>query len=258
MTGPTPRRFEGPLRFLRARLSPEGYFGLHLTIGLLVIIATGWWFAVVAEDMSRNATTRVLDENITSWFTGHATPFLTRISRTITFFGSVLFITSAAVFLGVVLAIRKSFYRLIALASAVGGGALLNLALKHLFHRQRPVLENPLVTLSSYGFPSGHTMGATIFYGALALIVAYSIQRWSRRILVGWIAALAIALIGASRIYLGAHYFTDVIGAIAVGLAWLAFCWTGVETLRRWRGRSFTTLPRPMSRNMWTRSGLNR
>jgi undecaprenyl-diphosphatase len=43
-------------------------------------------------------------------------------------------------------------------------------------------------------------------------------------------------MIGLSRIYLGAHYLTDVVGAIAVGLAWLAFCWTGVETLRKWRG----------------------
>jgi undecaprenyl-diphosphatase len=144
----------------------------------------------------------------------------------------------ALVLVAAVLVIRGVFYRLIVLASAVGGGALLNLALKHLFHRQRPVLENPLVTLSSYGFPSGHTMGSTIFYGVLALIVAHSIRSWSRRVLVGCIAALAIALVGASRIYLGAHYFTDVIGAIAVGLAWLAFCWTGVETLRRWRGRS--------------------
>lgn len=237
MTSEAPRRFERPLRFLRARLSPEGYFGLHLTIGLIVIIATGWWFADVAEDMSRNAATRVLDENITSWFIDHATPLLTKIARAITFFGSVLFLISASLFVGAVLAIRKSFYRLTALASAAGGGALLNLALKHLFHRQRPVLENPLITLSSYGFPSGHTMGATIFYGVLALIVTYSIRRWSWRLLVGWIAALIVALIGASRIYLGAHYFTDVIGAIAVGLAWLAFCWTGVETLRRWRGR---------------------
>ena len=241
MTGPAPRRFEQALRFVRARFSPEGYFGLHLTIGLLVIIGTGAWFADVAEDVSRNAATRILDDSITSWFAVHATPLLTAISRTVTFFGSVLFISSAAIFVGVILAIRKSFYRLIALAAAAGGGALLNLALKHLFHRQRPVLENPLVTLSSYGFPSGHTMGATIFYGALALIVSYSVRRWSWRFLVGWIAALAIALVGASRIYLGAHYFTDVIGAIAVGLAWLAFCWTGVETLRRWRSRSFAT-----------------
>ena len=237
MNGPAPRRFERSRRFLGARLSPERYLGLHLTIGLLVIVAAGWWFADVAEDMSRNAATRVLDENITAWFVAHGTALLTRTGRIITFFGSVGFLTSASVLTAFVLARRRSFYRLLALALAVGGGALLNLALKHIFHRQRPVLENPLVTLSSYGFPSGHTMGATIFYGVLALIVTYWIRGWSRRVLVGSAAALMIALIGASRIYLGAHYFTDVIGAIAVGLAWLAFSWTGVETLRRWRGR---------------------
>jgi undecaprenyl-diphosphatase len=239
MTEPSPRRFERPLRFLQARLSPEGYLGLHLTIGLLVIVATGWWFADIAEDMSRNAATRALDFSITSWFLVHATPLRTAISRVVTFFGSVGFVTFASVLTGVVLAVRRSFYRLLALVLAVGGGALLNIALKHLFHRQRPVLENPLVTLSSYGFPSGHTMGATIFYGMLALIVTYSMRSWSCRVLTGWLAALVIALIGASRIYLGAHYFTDVIGAVAVGLAWLAFCWTGVETLRRWRARLF-------------------
>ena len=238
MTEPAPRRFERPRRFLQARLSPEGYLGLHLTIGLLVIVAASWWFADIAEDMSRNAATRALDDNIKAWFVVHATPLLTTISRVITFFGSVGFLSLASVATAVVLAIRRSFYRLLALALAAGGGALLNLTLKHLFHRQRPVLENPLVTLSSYGFPSGHTMGATIFYGVLALIVTYWMRSWSRRVLTGWLAAFVIALIGTSRIYLGAHYFTDVIGAVAVGLAWLAFCWTGVETLRRWRARS--------------------
>jgi undecaprenyl-diphosphatase len=235
MTEPAPRRFERPLRFVRARLSPEGYLGLHLTIGLLVIVAAGWWFADIAEDMSRNAATRALDDNIKAWFVVHAAPLLTTISRVITFFGSVGFLSLASVATAVVLAIRRSFYRLLALALAAGGGALLNIALKHLFHRHRPVLENPLVTLSSYGFPSGHTMGATIFYGVLALALGYSIHGWRRRILLAGAAALVIALIGASRIYLGAHYFTDVIGAVAVGLAWLVFCWTGVETVRRWR-----------------------
>jgi undecaprenyl-diphosphatase len=119
----------------------------------------------------------------------------------------------------------------------MGGGSVLNLLLKHFFHRQRPVLENPLVTLSSFGFPSGHTMGATLFYGLVGLFLVYSLGTWLGRVFVCFAAALVIAFIGASRIYLGAHYFTDVIGAIAVGLVWLAFVWTGVETLRKWRGR---------------------
>jgi undecaprenyl-diphosphatase len=230
--------FARPIRFFQARLSPEGFLGLHLTIGLLVILAAGWCFGDIAEDMSRNAATRLFDERVTSWFHQHATPAFTQIALFVTFFGSVGFVAVASIFAAVVLIVRKSWYQGLALLLAVGGGSLLNILLKHFFHRQRPVLENPLVTLSSYGFPSGHTMGATLFYGLLALFIAQSIGNWRWRPLAFCIAALSVALIGLSRIYLGAHYFTDVIGAIAVGLAWLAFCWTGVETLRKWRGRS--------------------
>jgi membrane-associated phospholipid phosphatase len=236
-SGDVRRRFARSRQFLQARLSPEGYLGLHLTIGLLVILAAGLWFGDIAEDVSRDAATRLLDDHITAWFQEHATPLLTQISRVVTFFGSVIFLTAASAVIAAVFAVRRWGYRLLTLILAVGGGSLLNLLLKHFFHRQRPVLENPLVTLSSFGFPSGHTMGSTIFYGVLALFVAHSIPGWRHRVLVCCAASFIIALVGLSRIYLGAHYFTDVIGAVAVGLAWLAFAWTGVETLRKWRGR---------------------
>jgi undecaprenyl-diphosphatase len=237
MSEPVRRRFARQIRFLQARFSPEGYLGLHLTVGLLLILAAGWWFGDIAEDMSRDAATRLLDERVTSWFHEQATPTLTQITRVMTFFGSVGFIAAASSCVAIVLVARKAWYQLLALVLAVGGGSLLNILLKHFFHRQRPVLENPLVTLSSFGFPSGHTMGATLFYGVLAVFAAQWVRTWRLRVLTFGIAALAIVLIGLSRIYLGAHYLTDVLGAIAVGLAWLAFCWTGVETLRKWRGR---------------------
>jgi undecaprenyl-diphosphatase len=237
MSDPTPRRFAHWKRFLQARLSPESYLGLHLTVGLLVILAAGWWFGDIAEDMSRNAATRLFDERVAFWFHEHATPFLTQIMRVATFFGSVGFVAVVSSCVAIFLIVRKRWYQVLMLTLAVGGGSLLNILLKHFFHRQRPVLENPLLTLTSYGFPSGHTMGSTLFYGALAVFAAHSVRTWRWRVLVFWIAALAVALIGLSRIYLGAHYLTDVVGAIAVGLAWQAFCWTGVETLRKWRGR---------------------
>ncbi|HEY2138529.1 MAG TPA: phosphatase PAP2 family protein [Chthoniobacterales bacterium] len=235
MNETVPRRFARQIRFLQARLSAEGYLGLHLTVGLLIILAAGWCFADIAEDMSRNAGTRLLDENVASWFHAHATPWLTEIGRATSFFGSVGFVAGAALCVALVLLVRKSWYKLFALALAVGGGSLLNILLKHFFHRHRPVLENPLVTLTSFGFPSGHTMGATLFYGVLALFVAQSVRAWRWRAVAYSVACLAVVLIGLSRIYLGAHYLTDVLGAIAVGLAWLAFSWTGVETLRKWR-----------------------
>ncbi len=235
------RHFAREIRFVKARLSPEGYLGLHLTVGLLVILAAGWWFGDIAEDVSRNAATRILDVRVASWFHQQATPALTHIARIVTFFGSVWFIAAASVCTALILLVRRSRYQLLALATGLGGGSLVNILLKHFFHRQRPVLENPLVTLSSFGFPSGHTMGATLFYGLLALFIAQAIRNWRLRLLTFCTAALCVALIGLSRIYLGARYLTDVLGAIAVGFAWLALCWTSVETLRKWRGRSSAT-----------------
>lgn len=232
------RRRAWPISFLKARFSPEGYLGLHLTVGLLVVFLGGWWFGEIVEDVTRNEATRLLDERVIAWFQEQASPARTQLARIVTALGSVAFLTAASLVTAIVLLRRGFIYRFVALIATSGGGCLLNILLKHYFQRQRPVLENPLVTLASYGFPSGHTMGATLFFGLLALLIAHSSRwAWSHRIFAFCSAALLIALVGISRIYLGAHYLTDVSGAIALGLAWLAFCWTGIETVRRWRGR---------------------
>ena len=239
MMPPEPtRRFARPIGFIKARFSPEGFLGLHLTIGLFVVLVAGWWFGQIVEDVSRDAATRVLDEHLIAWFQERASPGLTLCARLVTALGSVAFLTASTLATAIVLLRRGYVYRFFAIVVTSGGGCLLNILLKYYFHRQRPVLENPLVTLSSYGFPSGHTMGATLFFGVLALLVAHSSRwGWHHRIFAFCSAAFVIALVGVSRIYLGAHYLTDVLGAIALGLAWLAFCWTGIETVRRWRGR---------------------
>ena len=239
MTRPEqPRRLARQIGFIKARFSPEGYLGLHLTVGLFVVLLAGWWFGEIVEDVSHDAATRLLDERVIAWFQNRASPGLTRIAWVVTALGSIAFLTGGSLVTALVLFKRGFVYRFVAIVVTMGGGSLLNILLKHFFHRQRPVLENPLVTLSSFGFPSGHTMGATLFYGLLALLMAHSTRwAWRHRIFAFAGAALVIALVGVSRIYLGAHYLTDVLGAIALGLAWLAFCWTGIETVRRWRGR---------------------
>lgn len=224
--------------FIKARFSPEGFLGLHLTVGLFVVLLGGWWFGEIVENVSGDAATRLLDESVIAWFQNWASPGLTRIAWVVTALGSIALISGGSLVTALVLLRRGFLYRFVAVIVTMGGGSVLNILLKHYFQRQRPVLENPLVTLSSYGFPSGHTMGATLLYGLLALLIAHSSRwAWSHRLFAFCSAALLIALVGASRIYLGAHYLTDVLGAIALGLAWLAFCWTGIETVRRWRGR---------------------
>ncbi len=110
-------------------------------------------------------------------------------------------------------------------------GEMLNLELKDHFRRARPPFHAG-ANAYGYSFPSGHAMGAFIAYGMLAYLLTLAIpQRRIRRSVVA-VLALIVVLIGFSRIFLGAHWFSDVIGAFAAGAGWLGFCIAGMEAVR--------------------------
>jgi undecaprenyl-diphosphatase len=139
---------------------------------------------------------------------------------------------------------RRALYWLLALALTVPGGMLLNVAIKHVYRRARPHFDDPLLTLSTYSFPSGHTAGATVFYGMLACYLAAHAKGRGQQAAAVAGAVLAVALVAVSRMYLGVHYLSDVLGAAAEGCAWLATCVTFVSTLRRQReGRALRGAP---------------
>ena len=229
------RRFERELRFLRNRFSPEGYLGLHLTIGVVIILLAGWCFSEIARTLGPNEP--LLDQQIATWFYEQGRPQLTTAARALTFFASTGFLSGATICCGLFFIRQKAWSSLLALFATMCGGGLLNIVLKHFFQRHRPVFENPLVTLTSFGFPSGHTMGATLFYGLLAVFAVHALRSMVGRLMACALAAIIVATIGLTRMYLGAHFLTDVLAAIAAGLAWLAFSWTAVETFRRRRRR---------------------
>jgi membrane-associated phospholipid phosphatase len=115
--------------------------------------------------------------------------------------------------------------------------------MKVLLERPRPALPWATV-LPDYSFPSGHTMNTLVFYGALALI-AWSIA--GRR--VGLLAIVAAALVtfgvGVSRIYLGYHYLTDVVGGVLAGIAWLLVAGAALRARPAWEQ---WRRPRPKAR----------
>ena len=106
----------------------------------------------------------------------------------------------------------------------VQGGQLLNIGVKDLFQRARPHFDDPLVTLGSYSFPSGHAAGSTVFWSFVVMLAGW----WpasvvTRRLLTGMGVAMVL-LTSLSRVYLGAHYLSDVIAGMAEGLAWACAC----------------------------------
>src|SRR6266849_7292245 len=173
------------------------------------------------------------DHEVATWFHAHLTNTLVSVLRAFTDFG-------AAESIGVVLFCLVLFFvwkrwwpSLVTLVVAVPGGMLLNEWVKILVHRHRPFLEGPFVDWSGYSFASGHAIGATLLYGQLALFILPAMKTRRMRALTISMATLLVILVGFSRIALGAHYLTDVLAGIVLGLAWLSFCLVILKPMRR-------------------------
>jgi undecaprenyl-diphosphatase len=163
-----------------------------------------------------------LDSRIALWLHEHASPGFTAAMMGISELHAQVMLLAYAAVLALYLARRREWAWLRALVLCVPAGMALNAILKLLVQRARPVFEHPLATLQTYSFPSGHAAGATLLYGFL---VAYVFAHTRRRaVRAGTLAGAAamVALVSFSRLYLGVHYLTDVVGAIAWTLLWLA------------------------------------
>ncbi len=219
----------------RLRLSPKGYLGLHLTLGALALVGSSWLFGDIAEDVVTGNPLTVVDLKVAEWLHERATPTLTAVMLFISLLGSTLFVSGVVFATAIWLLWQRHWYRLAALVLAVPGGMLLNVLLKHAFRRGRPLFDNPLLTLASYSFPSGHAVAATLLYGALASFAVWRLRAWCGRVLAVLAAVSLVLLVSFSRLYLGVHYLSDVLAGTAAGVAWLAICLTGVDTARRRR-----------------------
>ncbi|GAC1408413.1 MAG: phosphatase PAP2 family protein [Burkholderiaceae bacterium] len=229
-------------RFLRARLSPEGVFGLHLTLGAALLLCSSILFADIAEAVTSAEAITILDVRLAQWLHVHASPAMTAVMFFITHMHSVAGISLLTTAAAVYLVRSRQWYWLLSLLLAVAGGMVLNVAMKYGFHRTRPSFADPLLTLTTFSFPSGHTAASTVFYGVLCCYLRTRLRsRWSRA-LIALAAVCMIVLVALSRMYLGAHYLSDVLAAMAEGVAWLALTITGVSTLqRRQRARAHDT-----------------
>lgn len=132
-----------------------------------------------------------------------------------------------------ILVIRKRLPWLTYLLVTCGGGALLNLALKNYFQRQRPDLAVALRGAHGYSFPSGHAMGSMIVFSSLAYLGFRASRTWSRKALCLALALTSIIAVSASRIYLGVHWISDVGAGLAAGALWVTTTTAAYELFRQ-------------------------
>ncbi|HWY50360.1 MAG TPA: phosphatase PAP2 family protein [Chthoniobacterales bacterium] len=174
-----------------------------------------------------------IDHGVALWFHSHLTPTFVSVLRGITEFGSsewIAIVLSIAVLFFV---FKRWWPSLLMTVVAIPGGMLLNEWIKILVHRHRPFVDGWFVDWSGYSFASGHTIGATLLYGQLALFIIPLIKSRRGRVLVFSAATFLIVMVGFSRIALGAHYFTDVLGGMFLGASWLTLCLLVSRPLRR-------------------------
>jgi membrane-associated phospholipid phosphatase len=224
-----------PLQFLfvQARMAPEGLFGRYLTVGAAMLVGAVWLFGGIAEDVITGEPLVLIDQWLSEWFRAHATPRFTEAMRVVSALASPATVSTLSITMIILLLWQRLWYCLLALALAVVGGLCLNVLLKVLFDRERPGWAD--AALTDAGFPSGHTMIAAILYGFVAIYLILLIKSWGARCIIALVTINLVLLVALSRLYLGAHFFSDVLAAMAAGMAWLALCLTAVETLRRYR-----------------------
>ena len=197
------------------------------------LIAASCLFALIAGNIATGDPLALLDARIANWLHTHRVPALTLLMLAVTHAHGTLPLCVYALVTAVVPLRRREWRWLLTLGLAVPVGLVINVLLKHLFQRARPVFDEPLIALTTYSFPSGHAAGATLFYGVIAAYIVSRTRSTAVRLAAVACWVFMASLVGFSRIYLGVHYFSDVLAALAWSLAWLALCLAAAHTLQR-------------------------
>lgn len=205
---------------------------LHITVSVTILIIAASLFGVIADNVVSGGGLTMVDVELAQWLHERGRPVLTQCLLMLTNLHDPWVISPVAALIALALIWKKRWYAVLAVLLGIEGGMLLNLLAKQAFHRARPSLENPLLTLTTYSFPSGHVVASTVFYGVLAALWISEKPSWARAFYTMLITLAMIVLIAFSRMYLGAHYLTDVLAAFLEALAWLALCFTVMQTLR--------------------------
>lgn len=213
-----------------------GFLAMGLMIGLRIAVLFIWMFAKLAEEVLEDNLER-FDSSIIGFFETLETSTLNAVYTLFTEMGSVWFVASLSVILILFLWFKaKDKWATLVFVVAIGGNGALTWLLKQIYERGRPSI-NEAIDAVGFSFPSGHSMGSLVFYGFLIYLTIRSHQKRAVKIALSMALGLLILLIGTSRIYLGAHFPSDIIAGYLAGTIWLMLCILVLEWIR-WQSNS--------------------
>jgi undecaprenyl-diphosphatase len=213
--------FQRALRLARAEFA---------ALGALAVIALGLaTFADLAEDMGEEGSL-AFDQAMLVWLQPipgqpRGPWWLREAAADITSLGGVSVLTLFALIAFAFLLIQRKRLSALLLALGLAGGVALSEGLKSLFERQRPPAAYQAVETLNASFPSGHALLSTVFYLTLGVMLTRAFPRKRLKAFVLGAAILLALLVGLTRVYLGAHWASDVLAGLSVGAAWAMLLW---------------------------------
>ena len=202
-----------------------------LSIGFVFGIAGVVAFAQLAEVVMEGAT-QSIDEFGLRWINSHQSEALDHVMMELTSLGNFAVLLVMLLVVSAFLWLSNHKLSVVLLGLGVGGGYLANNVLKLAFDRDRPSVFEPVADVVTSSFPSGHAMVSTIAYLSVAYLVGRLEPKPAMRRITWTLAVVIIILVAISRMYLGVHYPSDVIGGIIAGVAWLGFVVAGMHAVQ--------------------------
>lgn len=216
----------------QATLAPALPQGLRNKVGVGIVLIGGGVFAALVTLLATGGIPGWSDQAFTEVLRANVPTPALQVFAAITHLGDTNTLAALCIAIALVLIAFGRHGFAIGWVVAVAGNGLLIKTLKQIFGRVRPLNSEGFVIEHGFSFPSGHSSGSVVAYGMLAYLALRLLPtRWH---LPSLLATVALAVsIGASRLFLGVHFASDVIAGFASGIAWLALCITSIETIRR-------------------------
>lgn len=219
--------------FLKKRFAKDHKLGFYLTIGIIITLIFIYLFFSIVRDYIGQDNLVQFDLRVINLFKMLRHSRLNQQMLFITYLAKGEIIVVGLLISSLILFLFKRWRLLYTLLISVGVGEIFVWIIKNILERPRPPLVDALVAESSYSFPSGHTFVAIAFYGLLAYFVIQSEKNKFFKVTSSILGLFLIILVGSSRIYLGAHWPSDVFAGLAVGAAWLTILATSLKIKKK-------------------------
>lgn len=226
-------KYPKAVSFLKNRFTRKHKYGLYLTLGTIITLIFIYLFFGIVQDYIGHERLVQFDLRVLNLFKELRTNKLNNQALFITYLAKGEIITVGVITFCLILLLLRNWRFLNTLLISVLGGELFVWIIKNIIDRPRPPLNEALVTETSYSFPSGHTFVAIAFYGLLVYFIIQSEKNKFLKIISFIVGLFLIFLVGLSRIYLGAHWPSDVLASFAAGFAWLSVIITSLKIKKK-------------------------